>query len=74
MNDKFILAFARTEKIKDSVNELLRAYDHLKDLGENVEGGRLYGCLLETKRLAEEYQRAQLVEVVGEDLVTRTTF
>lgn len=48
-------------KIKESINTLLQAYDKWKDLSENIEGGRLYGCLLETKLLAEEYQKSQIV-------------
>ena len=62
MDEELTLIIAKTENIKESVNTLLQAYDKWKDLGDNVYGGYLYSCLLETKSLAEEYQKAQIVE------------
>lgn len=62
MNDELTLIVAKTEHIKDSINTLLQAYNKWKDLGDNVYGGYLYNCLLETKMLAKEYQTAQIVE------------
>lgn len=62
MNDELTLIVAKTDQIKDSIDTLLKVYDKWKDLGENVYGGYLYNCLLETKMLAEEYQKEQIVE------------
>ena len=62
MDDELTLIVVKTEQIIESINTLLQAYDKWKDLTENIEGGRLYGCLLETKLLAEEYQKSQIVE------------
>ena len=56
MDNELTFIVVKTEQIKESINTLLQAYDKWKDLSENIEGGRLYGCLLETKLLAEEYQ------------------
>lgn len=62
MNDELTLIVAKTEHIKESINTLLQAHNKWKDLGDNVYGGYLYNCLLETKMIAEEYQTAQIVE------------
>lgn len=62
MNDELTLIVAKTEHIKDSINTLLQAYDKYKDLGDNVYGGYLYSCLCETKILAEEYQKSQILD------------
>lgn len=62
MNDELTLIVAKTEHIKDSINTLLKAYDKYKDLGDDVLVGYLYSCLLETKNLAEEYQKTQIIE------------
>ena len=62
MDNELTFIVVKTEQIKESINTLLQAYDKWKDLSENIEGGRLYGCLLETKLLAEEYQKSQIVE------------
>lgn len=62
MNDELTLIVVKTEHIKDSINILLKAYDKYKDLGDNVYGGYLYNCILETKNLAEEYQKTQIIE------------
>lgn len=61
MDNELTFIVVKTEQIKESINTLLQAYDKWKDLSENIEGGRLYGCLLETKLLAEEYQKSQIV-------------
>ena len=61
MDNELTFIVVKTEQIKESINTLLQAYDKWKDLSENIEGGRLYGCLLETKLLAEKYQKSQIV-------------
>ena len=61
MDNELTFIVVKTEQIKESINTLLQAYDKWKNLSENIEGGRLYGCLLETKLLAEEYQKSQIV-------------
>lgn len=61
MDNELTFIVVKTEQIKESINTLLQAYNKWKDLSENIEGGRLYGCLLETKLLAEEYQKSQIV-------------
>ena len=65
MDNELTLIVVKTKQIKESINTLLQAYDKWKDLSENIEGGRLYGCLLETKLLAEEYQKLQIVEYLN---------
>lgn len=67
MNDELTLIVVKTEQIIESINTLLQAYDKWKDLSENIEGGRLYGCLLETKLLAEEYQKSQIIEHLNQN-------
>lgn len=62
MDDKLTLIIAKTEQIKESINTLLQAYNEWKELGDDVYGGYLYNCILETKTLAEEYQKSQIVE------------
>lgn len=70
MDDKLTLIIAKTEQIKESINTLLQAHDEWKELGDNVYGGYLYNCLLETKTLAEEYQKSQLIEcLVNQHLI-----
>ena len=64
-DNELVQIITRTEQIKDSIDILLKAYEKYKDLGSNVEGGRLYECLLEVRLLAEEYQKSQLVKYLG---------
>ena len=65
MDDELTLIVIKTEQIKESINTLLQEYNKWKDLSENIEGGRLYGCLLETKLLAEEYQKLQIIKYLN---------
>lgn len=62
MDDELTLIIAKTEQINDSIKTLLTAYDKWKDLGDNVYGGYLYNCLRETKLIAEEYQKEQIIK------------
>lgn len=70
MDNELTFIVVKTEQIKESINTLLQAYDKWKDLSENIEGGRLYGCLLETKLLAEEYQKSQIVEYLQNEEIS----
>lgn len=70
MDNELTFIVVKTEQIKESINTLLQAYDKWKNLSENIEGGRLYGCLLETKLLAEEYQKSQIVEYLQNEEIS----
>lgn len=70
MDNELTFIVVKTEQIKESINTLLQVYDKWKDLSENIEGGRLYGCLLETKLLAEEYQKSQIVEYLQNEEIS----
>ena len=70
MDNELTFRVVKTEQIKESINTLLQAYDKWKDLSENIEGGRLYGCLLDTKLLAEEYQKLQIVEYLQNEEIS----
>lgn len=70
MDNELTFIVVKTEQIKESINTLLQEYDKWKDLSENIEGGRLYGCLLETKLLAEEYQKSQIVEYLQNEEIS----
>lgn len=70
MDNELTFIVVKTEQIKESINTLLQAYDKWKDLSENIEGGHLYGCLLETKLLAEEYQKSQIVEYLQNEEIS----